>query len=282
MNRQTITDAIIRELGDHRSREDIIRMVCTQTNYKWDEADALIAEIERTNRKKIAKRRFPLLLFLALSTAIGIVSQVDNIITTEGNADVPWMVPHIAVLFPSSVDKLKTLPPGQEVLVSGYISTQNPVFPDNLVAYDRGYYQTHVRGPSTWEVFEEQKPGLLLEPEPGEMVGVSPGYRIINPGSSYDTTQDFVRFSDKGFQPGEQVFVVGTLVTGQDTTLDMPIIHADSMIGGTRAAFLARQFPALLTHLLIWVLDALWVGTGLWLMGMTFKRLYQRFCAWIG
>ena len=79
MNNEELSDLIVKELGKHHDRQDIVRKVCEQTSLSWTEAEQLVDEVEAQNRRKIAVRQGPLLMFLSIgSLVIGLGLLVYN------------------------------------------------------------------------------------------------------------------------------------------------------------------------------------------------------------
>ena len=73
MNNEELTSLIIKELSKHRERQDIVAKVCEQSTLSWNEAERLVAEVEAQNKRKIAVRQGPFLVFVSLGTlALGI------------------------------------------------------------------------------------------------------------------------------------------------------------------------------------------------------------------
>jgi hypothetical protein len=54
MNNEELTSLIIKELGKHRERQDIVSKICEQSTLSWGEAERLVAEVEGQNKRKIA------------------------------------------------------------------------------------------------------------------------------------------------------------------------------------------------------------------------------------
>lgn len=67
---EELTVFIIKELGKHHDRKEIIRKVCEQTHLNWNEAEQLITRIEAQHKRTIAARQTPLLLFLSIGTLL--------------------------------------------------------------------------------------------------------------------------------------------------------------------------------------------------------------------
>ena len=90
MNNEELTNMIIKELGRHCDRQEIVRKICEQSNRSWGEAENLIAEVETQNRRKIATRQGPLLMFLSVGSlilGIGLLAYNMEILIAIFNAD---------------------------------------------------------------------------------------------------------------------------------------------------------------------------------------------------
>jgi ABC-type phosphate transport system permease subunit len=77
MNDEELTTMIIKELGKHHDRQEIVRKICEQTSKSWSEAEQFLAAVETQNRRKIAVRQGPLLMLLSIGTlllGIGLVA----------------------------------------------------------------------------------------------------------------------------------------------------------------------------------------------------------------
>ena len=73
MQKEKLTNLIIKELSRHTNRNEIAQKVCEQSNLNWGEAERLIEEVANQNKRKIATRQSPLLIFLSIGTlALGI------------------------------------------------------------------------------------------------------------------------------------------------------------------------------------------------------------------
>jgi hypothetical protein len=71
MNRQRATDFVIRELGKHHQRNDIIQRLCETGGISWKEAEKFVQQVEAENTGTIALRQSPLVTLIGLGTAIG-------------------------------------------------------------------------------------------------------------------------------------------------------------------------------------------------------------------
>lgn len=67
---EELTTFIIKELGKHHDRKDIVRKLCEQSQLDWKEAEQLIALVESQHQRTIATRQTPLLLFLSIGTLL--------------------------------------------------------------------------------------------------------------------------------------------------------------------------------------------------------------------
>jgi hypothetical protein len=70
MDKEELINLIIKELGRHRHRQEIVRKICEASTLSWSEAERLIAEVEEQNKRKIATRQGPLLIFLSIGTLV--------------------------------------------------------------------------------------------------------------------------------------------------------------------------------------------------------------------
>ena len=67
---EELTTFIVKELGKHHDRKEIVRKVCEQSQLNWKEAEQLIALVESQHKRTIATRQTPLLLFLSIGTLL--------------------------------------------------------------------------------------------------------------------------------------------------------------------------------------------------------------------
>ena len=65
-----LTTFIIKELGKHRNRKEIIQKVCERGGLNWKEAERLFVLVEARNRSTVTARQSPLLLFLSVGTLL--------------------------------------------------------------------------------------------------------------------------------------------------------------------------------------------------------------------
>jgi len=66
MNNEELTSMIIKDLSKLQDRKEIVRKVCERSNLNWGEAERLVAEVVTQNKKKIAARQSPLLIFMSV------------------------------------------------------------------------------------------------------------------------------------------------------------------------------------------------------------------------
>ena len=95
MNNEDLSNMIIKDLGRHHDRQEIVRKICEQTNLSWSEAENLIAEVEAQNRRKIATRQGPLLMFLSIGSlllGIGLLAYNMEVLIAIFNADLMQQV----------------------------------------------------------------------------------------------------------------------------------------------------------------------------------------------
>lgn len=71
MNQQEATEFVIRELGKHHQKNDIIQKVCESVDgMNWGEAEKFVQRVEAENRSAIALKQSPLVTFIGISTVI--------------------------------------------------------------------------------------------------------------------------------------------------------------------------------------------------------------------
>ncbi|HSB01269.1 MAG TPA: hypothetical protein VLE49_11500 [Anaerolineales bacterium] len=71
MNRQQATEFVIRELGKHHQRNDIIQRLCETGGINWAAAEKFVQQVEAENSSKIALRQSPLITLIGIGTVIG-------------------------------------------------------------------------------------------------------------------------------------------------------------------------------------------------------------------
>ena len=117
---EELTNFIIKELGKHHDRKDIIQKVCETSSLDWKEADQLIASVEAEHQRTIAGHQTPLLLFLSLGTLIiglGLVAFNMQILSTFFQQDLVGQ----ALTLQSSYYRLIALVTGVSMTVGGLV-----------------------------------------------------------------------------------------------------------------------------------------------------------------
>jgi hypothetical protein len=67
---EELTNLIIKKLGKHHDRNDIIRMVCEQSTLSWTEAESLIEQVTAEQGSMIEGRQRPFLILVSVGTLI--------------------------------------------------------------------------------------------------------------------------------------------------------------------------------------------------------------------
>ena len=81
MDKQQATDFVIRELGKHHQRNDIIQKLCETGGISWGAAEKFVRQVEAENRSAIALKQSPLITFIGICTAIAGLGLMIWIIT---------------------------------------------------------------------------------------------------------------------------------------------------------------------------------------------------------
>ena len=71
MNKQQATDFVIRELGKHHERNDIVQKLCETSGINWKTAEKFVDQVEAEHTSDIALRQSPLVTLVGLGTALG-------------------------------------------------------------------------------------------------------------------------------------------------------------------------------------------------------------------
>jgi len=66
MSNEELTNMIIKELGKLRDPKEITRKVCEQSTMNWNDAQRLVDEVAVQNKRKIAAKQSPMLIFLSI------------------------------------------------------------------------------------------------------------------------------------------------------------------------------------------------------------------------
>ena len=70
MDQAETTEFVVRELGKHRSRDDIIQALCEQGGFDWYRAKEFVQRVESEHGSRIAVRQSPLLIIIGLGTLL--------------------------------------------------------------------------------------------------------------------------------------------------------------------------------------------------------------------
>ena len=86
MNQQEATDFVIRELGKHHQKNDIIQNLCEATSMNWEEAKKFIRQVEMQHGGQIAKKQSPLIVIMGTGSIIAgfFISIVMIYVTLQG------------------------------------------------------------------------------------------------------------------------------------------------------------------------------------------------------
>lgn len=71
MKRQEAVDFVVRELGKHHTRNDIIEKLCETSGLNWKDAEKFVQQVETENQGTIALRQSPLVTLIGLGTVLG-------------------------------------------------------------------------------------------------------------------------------------------------------------------------------------------------------------------
>ncbi len=95
MDEQVATAFVIRELAKHRNRNDIIMALCQHDQLNWEQAQAFVAQVEQTHRRKIAGGQAPLLIVIGLAIIIAGLFLVTRytVATLNGAVIFQWPFP---------------------------------------------------------------------------------------------------------------------------------------------------------------------------------------------
>lgn len=153
---------------------------------------------------------------------------------------VMWLVPpaiaaegaRIAALPASSATVLADTRLGQEVLVEGHLSPDNPVRYNTFVAYEIETLEEDSDGSDHWVRQGTVTPFLLLEVEDGR-IRLEEGYRLVRTGGTI--REGDTRYN--GLTAADPVIAVGVLTDRRD----YPKIKADFIAFGTQADYIADQ-----------------------------------------
>jgi hypothetical protein len=132
MDNEELTQFIIKELSHHHDRGEIIRKVCEQTTLSWSEAERTMENVAAQNKKKIAARQSPLLIFMSIGTlviGIGLLAYNMEILVAIFNSDLL----HQILGLRSGYYRLASLVTGVGMVIGGLYGSWNVLasfFPD--------------------------------------------------------------------------------------------------------------------------------------------------------
>ena len=70
MNKEEATQFVVRELGRHHNRNEIIMTLCERMGFNWKEAERFVLEIESQHGRVIAARQSPIIIVLGIGLLI--------------------------------------------------------------------------------------------------------------------------------------------------------------------------------------------------------------------
>jgi hypothetical protein len=70
VSQQELTDFVIRELGQHASRNEILYALCQMGGMSWPQAEAFVRDVEISHRRAIARRQGPIVVIIGIVTAV--------------------------------------------------------------------------------------------------------------------------------------------------------------------------------------------------------------------
>jgi len=70
MNEQEAVDFVIRELGKHHQRNEIIQKLCENVGMNWGQAEKFIQRVETEHRSSIALKQSPIITMVGIGIII--------------------------------------------------------------------------------------------------------------------------------------------------------------------------------------------------------------------
>ena len=119
MSNAELTDQIIKGLSKQHDRQEIVRKICEQSGLSWSEAEQLIDDVEAQNRRKIAVRQGPLMMFLSIASlalGIGLIAYNMEILIAIFNADLLSQI----LSLQSGYYRLASLVTGAGMMIGGF------------------------------------------------------------------------------------------------------------------------------------------------------------------
>lgn len=92
MNRQQATEFVIRELGKHHQRNDIIQRLCETGGINWAAAEKFVQQVEAENSGTIALKQSPIITFIGVCTALGGLGlSIGIVVVTLGGVNIYFL-----------------------------------------------------------------------------------------------------------------------------------------------------------------------------------------------
>jgi hypothetical protein len=66
-----LVEWVVRDLGRQRNRNDIIRVLCEETQLPWRQVERFVRRVEIEHYDRIAARQSPLVIFLGIGSIVG-------------------------------------------------------------------------------------------------------------------------------------------------------------------------------------------------------------------
>ncbi|MCI0552020.1 MAG: hypothetical protein L0287_13790 [Anaerolineae bacterium] len=70
MNQQEAIDFVVRELGKHHQKNDIIQKLCESTSMNWGQAEKFVQQVEAQYASTIASKQSPLVALIGVFTVL--------------------------------------------------------------------------------------------------------------------------------------------------------------------------------------------------------------------
>ncbi len=67
---EPLTQRVVNELSKHRSRNEIIRMLCEEGGMNWTAAEQFVKKVEAEHAHTIARKQGPLMIFLSIGSLL--------------------------------------------------------------------------------------------------------------------------------------------------------------------------------------------------------------------
>jgi hypothetical protein len=132
MNDEELTNLIIKELGKNHDHQAIVQKICEASTMNWSEAEKLIRDVESQNKRKIAARRGPFLIFVSIGTlvlGIGLLAYNIEVLMAIFNRDLLGQI----LSLQSGYYRILSLVTGAGMTIGGFYgvwTTLGSFFPD--------------------------------------------------------------------------------------------------------------------------------------------------------